>query len=184
MTNIDIKFKLDSYKKLEEHIDFIKKFKTSQKDKTFQKFLQDKALETVKMFSNAISGTTDDEWIEEYKLNHKIKETSNGFILYNDTTIPTSMLPLKEYNIPNYSDGFSIAMAFEYGIGIVGENSAKVGAWEYNVNKWNFAWTYEKNGVKYSTYGYEGFEIYRKSANYIEEHLQEWTYEYYEKEVR
>ena len=181
---LNINFKLDSYKKLEEHIKYVKKFKTSITDKSFQKFLQDKTLETVKMFSNQISGTTDDEWIEKYKNNHKIKETENGFILYNDTTIPASMLPIKEYRMSNYSSGFSIAMAFEYGIGIVGETVPKVGAWEYNVNDWNFAWTYEKNGVKYSTYGYEGFEIYRQTANYVKEHLQEWTNEYFKKEVK
>ena len=133
--------KVDGLDKLKEYIEYVHKMNTMTYDKDLQKYIQNKCLKTVREITNQrlVGGTTDDEWIEEYKGNHKIRETNDGFILYNDTTIPQTLLPVTEKTAENYPNGFSIAMAFEYGIGIVGENDAKVGAWDYNVNNWNFA---------------------------------------------
>ena len=92
------------------------------------------------------------------------------------------MLPIQEQNVPNYEKGFSIALAFEYGVGIVGEDnydSEFFQAWEYNVNKHNFAWNYVKDGVRYSTYGYMGFEVYRFTAEEIINQLPNWVAEYF-----
>lgn len=154
-------------------------------DTKFQKFIQDKSLEVVRRLSDEllIGGTTDDEYIEEYKSRHQIQEIDNGFVLYNDTVLPTSMLPVSESTAQNYPNGFSIALAFEYGVGIVGENSPKLNAWEYNVNNWNFAWHYKKYDELYSTYGYEGFQIYTLTAQEIENQLPNWVNEYMAKEV-
>lgn len=184
MLKIDIN--VQGLSKLQKHIEFVEKIMKMKTDKSFQKFIQDKVLETVKKVSNErlVGGTTDDEYIEEYKSRHKIREVENGFVLYNDTVLPTSMLPISPNTAMNYPNGFSIALAFEYGIGIIGENDAKVGAWNYNVNDWNFAWHYTKNGTTYSTYGYSGFEIYRYTAIEIENKLKDWVNEYYEKEVQ
>ena len=177
---LKISTNVDGLNKLKEYIEYLHKMNSMQNDKNFQKYIQRKCLETVMKVTDErlIGGTTDDEYIEEYKRNHKIRETSDGFILYNDTTIPQSLLPVTEKTAENYPNGFSIAMAFEYGIGIVGENDAKVGAWDYNVNNWNFAWRYKKDGVLYSTYGYSGFEIYRYTAEEIEKQLPKWVLNY------
>ena len=178
---MDIKNK----QQLDSVYSFVVKILKIDKDEKFQKFMQEKALETVRRVSDEllIGGTTDDEYIEEYKSRHKIQETSDGFVLYNDTVIPPSMLPISEANAQNYPNGFSIALAFEYGIGIVGENSPKPNAWEYNVNNWNFAWHYKKYEELYSTYGYEGFQIYYTTANEIKKNLTTWLDEYMRKEV-
>lgn len=175
-TNVDVNG-LEEFKK---YVDYVKAMNSMKIDKKFQKFIQKKCLETVKQISNdrITNTTTDDEYIVEYKSRHKIRETSDGFILYNDTILPTEMLPVSEKNVNNYPNGFSIALAFEYGIGIVGQNSAKEGAWEYNVNNWNFPWYYIKYGEKYSTYGYEGFEVYRFTAEEIKKNLKNWVKEY------
>ena len=129
-------------------------------------------------------GVTDSEYFGVYKANNKFQDIPNGFILYNDTVIPQSELPIKnKQKLANYPNGFSLALAFEYGIGIVGENAPVEGAWKYNVNNYLFAWTYEKNGIKYDTYGYQGMEIYRYTVERIKENLGNWLKEYVEKEV-
>ena len=176
--------KVDSLEKLKNYIEYVQKFSTMKTDTEFQKYIQNKFLETVNKITDQrlIGGTTDDEYIEEYKYRHKIKETSDGFILYNDTVLPVEMLPVSEKTANNYPNGFSIALAFEYGVGIVGQNDAKVGAWDYNVNNWNFAWHYKKDGQTYSTYGYHGFEIYRYTKEEIENNLQKWIVEYKKKD--
>lgn len=177
---LKIETKVEGLDKLKKYIEYIKKFSTMKTDVKFQKYIQRKFLETVAKVSNErlVGGTTDDEYIAEYKSRHKIKETSNGFILYNDTVLPTELLPVSEQTAMNYPNGFSIALAFEYGVGIVGENSGIVGAWDYNVNNWNFAWRYVKDGISYSTYGYSGFEIYRFTAEEIKKNLESWVWEY------
>ena len=177
---LNAKIDVNGLDKLKEHIEYVKKFATMQTDRDFQKYIQKKVLETVRQVTDErlVGGTTDDEYIEEYKIRHKIRETDDGFILYNDTTIPTSMLPVSEKTAQNYPNGFCIALAFEYGIGIVGQNDAKVGAWDYNVNNWNFAWCYKKDGISYSTYGYSGFEIYRYTAERVINSLKTWVKEY------
>lgn len=176
----DVKIEIDGLEKFEKYIKFVEAINSMKTDKGFQKFIQNKCLETVKEQSDKriTSSTTDNEYIVEYKSRHKIRETSDGFILYNDTILPVELLPVSEKNISNYANGFSIALAFEYGIGIVGQNSAKQGAWEYNVNNWNFPWYYVKYGEKYSTYGYEGFEVYRYTAEEIQKNLKNWVLEY------
>lgn len=181
MFNVDIDIK--GLEKLEHHIEFVNAMLGMKTNGTFQKFIQEKVLRTAKEVTNRllVGGTTDDEYIEEYKINHKIREFDGGFILYNDTTIPTSMLPVSEKTAENYPNGFCVALAFEYGIGIVGENDAKVGAWNYNVNNWNFAWYYKKNDVLYSTYGYSGLEIYRNIAIEVEKNMASWVKEFINK---
>lgn len=185
------KLNVSGLNNLQKHIDYIKKLKTMVNDKAFQTFIQNKCLETVKRVAlerlstsnSAEGGNTDAEYIEEYNNRHKIREDKNGkgFILYNDFTIPQSMLPIRSKKLlENYPNGFNIAMAFEYGIGIVGENAnTNPNAWEYNVNNHNFYWTYEKYGEVFATYGYAGFEIYRFTAIEIQKLLPSWVKEYF-----
>ena len=182
--NFNVKLDTTNLDKLENHIKYVERFSKMKNNIKLQKYIQDKFLETVRRVTNErlVGGTTDDEYIEEYKSRHKIRETSDGFILYNDTILPTALLPVSEETAKNYPNGFSIALAFEYGIGIVGQNDAKVGAWDYNINNWNFAWRYTKDGVSYSTYGYSGFEIYRYTAEEIRKNIKRWILEYNENE--
>lgn len=172
-----VKVEVDSIEKLEEYIKYVESMNNMKTDEEFQKFIQNKCLEVVQKVSDQRIDheTTDDEYITEYKSRHKIRETSDGFILYNDTVLPSYMLSANQSDYPN---GFSIALAFEYGIGIVGENSPKKGAWEYNLKKHNYAWCYTKYGVPYTTLGYEGFEIYRYTAEEITKNLKQWVMEY------
>lgn len=174
-------FSVDNLEGLKQHLNYVQSLSNMQKDRSFQKYIQAKCLSVVKQVTEQkLTGrTTNDEWIEEYKSNHKIREFNDGFVLYNDTTIPTSMLSTK--HLENYPDGFSIALAFEYGIGIIGQTHPVAGAWEYNLKDYNFGWYYKKYEEILHTYGYSGFEIYRNAANLIEELLPDWVKEYSKK---
>ena len=180
---LKINTNIQGLSKLQKHIEFVEQMLQMKTDKLFQEYIQNKVLETARKVTNErlIGGTTNDELIEEYKLRHKIRKEEDGFVLYNDTILPNYMLAANPEDYPN---GFSIALAFEYGVGIVGENSPKQNAWEYNVKKHNFAWWYTKYNTTYSTYGYEGFEIYRYIAIEVEKQLNKWVKEYFEKEVQ
>lgn len=130
------------------------------------------------------AGVTNSEYFEQYKANNKFTDIPNGFILYNDTVIPQSALTIQDkQKLANYPNGFSIALAFEFGVGIVGQNAPVDGAWQYNVNNYNFYWFFKKNGQVYHTYGYQGMEIYRFTVEKIKSNLNNWLKEYLDKEV-
>ena len=40
-------------------------------------------------------------------------------------------------HLEDYPNGFSIALAFEYGVGIVGQTNPVPNAWEYNLKDYN-----------------------------------------------
>lgn len=186
---LDIKVDVDSLEKLEKYINFVKSMNLMKTDKNFQKFIQNKCLETVRKISEQriTNTTTNDEYIEEYKIRHSIRETENGFVLYNDFTIPYIMTTRNTKNqdrdngiVRDYSKGFSIALAFEYGVGLVGEENAVQGAWEYNKNNYGeYGWYYKPlDGKSIQTRGYAGFEVYRYTAEEIKKNLKNWVLEY------
>lgn len=176
--SFDFTCEVNGLEKLKQHIEFVKKISSMKNDTKFQDFISDKCFKTLQRVTNErlIGGTTNDELIGEYSKNNKINKDDDGFVLYNDTVI--------EVDDPNYPNGFSIALAFEYGVGIVGEgtyNSDYFRPWEYNVNNYNFGWYFKKDGETQHTYGYMGFEIFRYTAEEINQNLNKWVEEYYKK---
>lgn len=183
---LQVKVDINSIEKLDSHINYVKKLLTMQTDKEFQKYIQQKCLETVNKVSEQrlIANTTNDDAIGLYISNNKIRQEKEGFILYNDTKIPVEALGIQ--NSPeNYPDGmFSIALAFEYGVGIIGSNTNAENHWEYNVQGYNFGWYIPRSvtgrtGVE--TAGYQGFEIYRFTAEEIKAMLPKWVNDYFNK---
>ena len=188
-TNVEI----NGINKLNEYIDRLKKYSKMQTNKDFQKFLQRKVMDTLieTMNERLTEDTTNSEFISLYWNSNYIVEATDGrgFILYNDAKIPANAIGVQ--NVPeNYPDGmFSIALAFEYGVGIVGMNTeydeSKYLPWEYNKNNYNFGWflpadvsNYYGLPAKQRYVGYEGFEIYRWTATKVENRLKDWVDEY------
>lgn len=169
-------------KELENKIEYIKRLSQMKVDKSFQKFIQEKVMQTLnKVMSERLTDeTTNSEYIEEYKLRNKIREEEDGFVLYNDFTIP-AILTTQSNKIRDYSQGFSIALAFEYGVGIVGQENPVEGAWEYNVNNYEKGWYYKTmNGEVLFTDGYKGMQIYRYTKIEVENNMPRWVKEYFE----
>jgi len=176
---LNIKVDVKGLDDLEKRIAMINELYQLKDNKKFQEHLKAWCLSIVKKVTNErlTGGTSNDDLIEEYKLRNKVRDTKNGFILYNDTILPATMFNLAHPE--NYPNGFSVAMAFEYGTGIVGANHPKANAWEYNVHDRQFAWWYTDYGVSKSTEGYEGFEIYRFAAEEIKKTLPDLVHEFY-----
>ena len=183
---------VDSIDTLDNYIIRVQRYAKMKTDRAFQRFIQNKVLETVREQTDLrlVGGTTNDEYIEEYKTRHKIQEFKEGFVLYNDTILPPilSTKNTKNQNIDdgivrNYDNGFSIALAFEYGTGIVGEENPVQGAWAYNVNNYgDYGWYYKTmDGTSERTRGYQGFEIYRHTAEEVKKRLSSWVNEYFER---
>jgi hypothetical protein len=182
--NIEIK----GLKELDKQIEYVKNLMRMKTDTNFQKFIQDKVMQTLnKVMEERLSNdTTNNEYIEEYKLHNKIREEEDGFVLYNDFTIPAILTTQNTRNqnrdngiVRNYSNGFSIALAFEYGVGIVGQENPVEGAWEYNVNNYQDGWYYKDvNGVVLFTQGYKGMQIYKYTKIEVEKNLPKWVNEY------
>ena len=160
----------DGLDNLDKYIEFLRGMLNMKTDREFQKYIQNKCLETVKEVTDRImrySGAT----VEAYKRNHKIREVADGFEIYNDTVV--------DVETEGYNGVFSIALAFEYGTGIRGAENPKENAWNYNVNNHENGWIYHKNEKFHFTAGYEGMEIYRNSAIEIDKRLGEWVPSYY-----
>lgn len=190
---LKIKANVQGLKELQSHIDFVNKMLKMKSDKNFQKFIQNKVLETVKKVAEErINNTTNDEYKEEYILRNQIREESDGFVLFNNFTIPAVLSTKNTKNqdrdlgyVRNYDNGFNLALAFEYGVGIIGQNNPVNGAWDYNINNYDEnGWYYKTpSGVIIQTQGYQGAEVYRYTAIEVKESLNDWVTEYYEKEV-
>ena len=176
---------IEDIEELDKYIQFVDRFSKMKTDVKFQKFMQIKCLHALnEVIADRLHGTTNEEYIEEYKLRNQIKEEPDGFLIYNDFTIP-AILTTQSNATRNYIEGFSIALAFEYGVGIVGQENAVLGAWEYNVNNHEKGWYYKNTkGDVLFTQGYKGLEIYGQTAIKIENNLSKWVEEYFRKEVR
>lgn len=166
---------------LQKEINRVNKILETQKD--INNFIKEKVKQTLNevMSDELKGGTTNDEAISLYISSNQIEDTSNGFILYNNATIDANTKEKSTY--PNGQ--FSIALAFEYGVGIIGQNTPDPynKAWDYNVNNYNFGWTFKNSkGEVVSTAGYMGFEIYRKVADKVNKNLSSWYKEYWKDE--
>lgn len=187
---------INSIDKLEKHIEKVKKYLKMQTDKAFQKFIQNKVRDTlVETMNERLTGeNTNSDFISLYWNSNYIMEAEDGrgFILYNNAKIPANAIGVQN-DASNYPESmFSIALAFEYGVGIVGMNTdfdpTKYVPWQYNVKDYNFGWFLPKdvreryNISKENTYiGYTGYEIYRYTADKVEKRLSSWVDEYFRK---
>ena len=166
---LKVKLEVNGIEKFKKHIEFVKKMALLKTDKKFQEYIQNKFLETVNQISmqRLPLGSLSLNYIEH----NQIRKVDNGFILYNDTTIET--------DTEGYGGKFSIALAFEYGTGIVGQENPKKNAWAYNVKEHTGAWLYYgEDGLFHITKGFEGYEIYRFTLEKIREKLKDWINEY------
>lgn len=193
----NVKTKVDSLKKLEKYITFVKAMNDMKTNKTFQLFIQNKCINVLsKIMNSRLGGTTNDEDATIYTSSNHLKETNDGFIIYNDAKIPANVKGVQN-DVSNYPEGmFNLALAFEYGVGIVGMSTNNPNAWEYNINTfkqletnygkgYNFGWILpkeiaEKYGIPQGQEfaGYRGLEIYRFTAEEIKNQLPKWVLEY------
>lgn len=178
----NIKIEINGLDNLDKMINHVSKIRSAGTDKELNDYIKGKVLDTYKeiMDRELSGGTTNDEYINLYKGSYHIEDTTDGFILYNDALIPQNEVNSK--NKQSYPKGFSIAMAFEYGVGIVGISTGNPNAWKYNVHKYKDGWKYkDKNGVEQFTAGHTGFEIFRKTVEQVNQNLNTWVNEYYKK---
>ena len=178
---------IDSIEKIDKQIKYVNSMLKMKEDIEFQSFIKDKCMQTLESVMNSrlqIGMTTNDDSIVLYRNSNHIEDTEDGFVIYNNAKIPANVFG-KQNNIANYPNGqFSIALAFEYGVGVVGIGTGNPKAWEYNVNSYENGWYLPKNvlgksGMKYE--GYQGFEIYRYTADEIQKNLSNWVREYMSK---
>lgn len=182
VAGLETKLYYRGVKELFNQIKYIEALVYLEEDEKYLDFLKTKFKETVNNISQMC--IPDSGMKDIYISNNKIHTLENGFILYNDTCVDT--------DTEGYDGSFSIALAFEYGTGIVGQQNPKLGAWQYNVNNHLEGWWYPTNyddpnpykwvdsegNIRAFTRGIEGYEIYRYTQVYIEKHLYEWTQEY------
>lgn len=168
--------------KLQKEIDRVDKLLQLQTNiQLFNTKLAERMLKIVNEVANnriSMFPTTNEEHKSEYLRNNKYQIEGNTIIIYNDTKITSPKSRVSD------AYEFSIAMAFEYGTGIIGEQNPKIGAWKYDVNKENNrafvdgekidGWWIPKSkaggvntlaesrsGNAVVVQGYEGMEIYR-----------------------
>jgi hypothetical protein len=195
-----VKLEGNSKKNFKNHLKYIDKMLELKTDKVFQKFIQKKVLNLAKEITENLltGGTTNDEDIALYKTSHKIRELDDGFELYNDAQIPADKYNILPFDTSGYPNGmFSVSLAFEYGVGIVGISDYGIrNGYVYN----DLSNTKSKSHIKYGgtwylptrvlgqsgvfSQGYRGFEIYRNIAIESENQLPTWIDEYCKKGIK
>jgi len=186
---LSIKGTVDNLEGLKKYIEYIEKVQNMPTNLEFREYIKLRCIEALeKVMNERLGGTTNDDSIEEYKKSNFVEDTKDGFILFNNAKIPANVKGIQN-DISNYDNGmFNLALAFEYGVGIVGMATGNPNAWEYNVQNYNFGW-YLPNEVadRYNIprgqefAGYKGLEIYRYTAYEINSNLGKWIDEYYER---
>ena len=185
-----VDYTVDSVEKIDKQLKYVNAMLKMKEDAAFQKYIQDKCMETLNnvMNSRLSSGmTTNDDSIELYRSSNHLQELKDGFIIYNNAKIPANAKGIQN-SAENYPNGqFSIALAFEYGVGVVGVETRSQNSWEYNVKGYENGWylpkdVFGESGIKYM--GYTGFEVYRYTAEEIKAQLPRWVKEYLAKGVR
>lgn len=178
--------------KLEQHIKRVDKLLELQKD---QSLLCEKLATQMLKILNQVAKqrinlipTSNDDLKGSYLNNNKYRIEGNTIILYNDLCVvsPASKIS-DEYT-------FCVALAFEYGTGVIGKENPKIGAWSYDVNSGRNrafingeqldGWwlpkekaggvkilAESKNGNAVVVQGYEGMEIYRFAREEIVKQL-------------
>lgn len=185
---LNVTTNIDSLEKLDEYIKKVNLLSKVKDNATFREYIQQKCMETLEKVMNTYlkGGTTNDEYIDLYKSSNHLETNDNGFIIYNDATIDADVSG-RQNDISNYPDGkFSIALAFEYGVGIVGIGSYEndyFQPWEYNKQNYTFGWWLPKSAGygSVTTAGYKGMEIYRHLAIEINANLQKWVKDFIRK---
>ena len=196
---LSLDFDIETKKKLNKlckYVDGLVKMKTDEK---FQKFIRNKCIKTLErvMDANLIGGTTNDDQIQLYRNSNHIEIYDNGFIMYNNAKIPADYYSAYPFDTSGYPDGqFSIALAFEYGVGVLGETTDVSGSgYTYNdlghskspshqslQSQWYLPYYVGMSSGILSS-GYQGFQIYTLTAREITKNLPEWVREYMEKKV-
>ena len=137
MARLIVESTISNIQALDKVINAVGKFQ----NKEFNDFILKKSLETLNEVINQRSSmfdTDNDHYLYEYKMNNKVERTEKGFIIYNDTEIDLDPEYVSPKTIANYPSGkFNIAMAFEYGTGIVGLTNPVDGHWEYLLPKFH-----------------------------------------------
>lgn len=179
---LSISTNVQGLEKLQNELARIEKIVKLQNDKAM---LNERlAQEMVKIVRNvaiqrlSLVSTSNEEYKNMYLSNNKYRIDGNKIIIYNDLCIVSPKSKVSDEYI------FCIALAFEYGTGVIGKENPKVGAWAYDVNKdknrafidgkqlegW---WipveqaggvptlATSKSGKAVVVQGYEGMEIYR-----------------------
>lgn len=164
---------------LVDTIESLNKIKDIHSNPRFIEFLKNKCMLEVKYQTDIrLSSLVDlkSALLSNYRNNHKIRNTTNGFILYND--LSRSWL---KYD-------FSIAQAVEYGIGVIGQGTGITAiddGWEYDINKHGLeGWIYkDEEGKTHRTAGYEGRNVYYYTYLGILNQMEKWTWEFIESEL-
>ena len=120
MVGLNYKLKINNLDKLKNQIEYIRKYSTLKGNKDFEEYIKRKFKETVNRIS--MEELPSGEMKDKYIANNKIRPVDGGFELYNDTFVETET--------EGYNGEFSIALAFEYGTGIIGERNPVDDAWQ------------------------------------------------------
>lgn len=162
---------------LKEVTDTLINLKELYSNRSFIDFIKRKCIASVKYQTDVrLSSLVDlkSALLSNYRNNHKVKDTSTGFLLYND---------LMNNEWIKYD--FSIAEAVEYGIGKVGDGTginASENNYLYDINKHgDKGWVYkDKDGNTVWTKGYEGRNVYYYTYLDIMKNMDNWIDEFIE----
>lgn len=171
-----------SNKGIQEAINKLQSLKTMFNSIEFMQYLGNKCKQTLDEVTSKNMSGDESNMVKDYVDGHQLLVNVKEIILYNNTT-DNNLDGMSENTKANYPNGFSIAKAVEYGVGIVGASSAgakEAKDWQYDLNNHNTkGWFYKtSNGLYAWSMGYEGRLIYLKTKLEIEQHIPQWIEDY------
>ena len=161
------------------------------KSKEFLEFIAQKCVTKIKEISSTklSAGALDNNDISSYMQSHKYTVRGQTITLYNDSQINVaSKTWMSEETRANYDVELSLAKIIEFGIGYTGGLASYdyVDAdWQYDVNEHGYkGWYYKDDaGNTVWTNGFVGKQIYAELMIYLDNHLNEWIEEYFNKKL-
>jgi hypothetical protein len=161
------------------------------KSKEFLEFIAKKCVEKVKEISSTklSAGALENNDVTAYMQSHNYSIRGDTITLYNDSQIDVASKSwMSEETLANYNAQLSLGKIIEFGIGYtggLGSYDYVDSDWHYDVNEHGYkGWYYEdKAGNLVWTNGFAGKQIYAELMNYLDNHLNEWIDEYFNKKL-
>jgi hypothetical protein len=176
-----------SVKGIKELKSKIQNFKQDLSSEEFIYYLCKKCYDELnQVTSEKLNSDDDGMYFHTYRTSHQKAIIDNDIYLWNETMIDLSSL--SEETRAKYPSGLSLAKVVEYGTGIVGANSeaSKVAKdWQYDVNNHgNKGWFYvDSSGSLRWSKGIHGRLIFYETKRRIEEKINQWVNEYFQKKL-
>jgi len=181
MKTYNVSLSIEGIKEIEDIFDKAQKLISNDK---FYKHIAENCKSLLEDICKRVMVTIDDTDLDAsaYMSGNNLEIEGDTIYLFNNSRIDTSTKNMTPEKRKNYPLQLSLAKIVEYGIGIVGAQTAvdTPEDWQYDVNDHGEeGWYYFDNaGNRWFTKGFEGRLIFLRLKYQIEDNIKDWIIKY------